>query len=64
MLDDLGIDPGDLAEQAEKLRTDGQTVMFVAIDGKAAGLIGVADPIKESTPEAIKQLHGERISGV
>jgi P-type Cu+ transporter len=38
-----------------------KTVMFVAIDGKAAGLVGVADPIKESTPEAIKQLHEERI---
>jgi Cu+-exporting ATPase len=61
LLDDLGIDAGDLAEQAEKFRADGQTVMFVAIDGKAAGLVGVADPIKESTPEAIKQLHEERI---
>ncbi|MCA1574066.1 MAG: copper-translocating P-type ATPase, partial [Acidobacteria bacterium] len=61
LLDDLGIDPGELAGQAEKFRADGQTVMFVAIDGKAAGLVGVADPIKESTPEAIKKLHGERI---
>ncbi len=61
LLDDLGIDPGELAEQAEKFRTDGHTVMFVAIDGKAAGLVGVADPIKESTPEAIKQLHEEKI---
>ncbi len=61
LLDDLGIDPGELVGQAEKFRTDGQTVMFVAIDGKAAGLVGVADPIKESTPEAIKQLHEERI---
>jgi len=61
MLDDLGIVPGELVEQAEKFRADGQTVMFVAIDGKAAGLIGVADPIKESTPEAIKQLHEEGI---
>ncbi len=61
LLDDQRIDPGELAGQAEKFRTDGQTVMFVAIDGKAAGLIGVADPIKESTPEAIKQLHAERI---
>ncbi len=61
LLDDLGIDPGELAGQAEKFRTDGQTVMFVAIDGKAAGLVGVADPIKESTPEAIKQLHEDRI---
>jgi Cu+-exporting ATPase len=61
LLDDLGIDPGELTEQAEKFRADGQTLMFVAIDGKAAGLVGVADPIKESTPEAIKQLHDERI---
>jgi Cu+-exporting ATPase len=61
LLDDLGIDAGELAEQAEKFRTDAQTVMFVTIDGKAAGLVGVADPIKESTPEAIKQLHEERI---
>ncbi len=61
LLDDLAIDPGELAGQAEKFRADGQTVMFVAINGKAAGLIGVADPIKESTPEAIKQLHEERI---
>ncbi len=61
LLDDLAIDPGELAQQAEKLRTDGQTVMFVAIDGKVAGLLGVADPIKQSTPEAIKQLHEEGI---
>jgi len=61
LLDDLGIDPGELVEQAEKFRADGQTVMFVAIDGKTAGLVGVADPIKESTPEAIKQLHEEKI---
>jgi Cu+-exporting ATPase len=61
LLEDLGIDPGDLAEQAERSRADGQSVMFVAIDGKAAGLVGVADPIKKSTPEAIRQLHDERI---
>ncbi len=61
LLDDLGIDVSELAEQAEKFRADGQTVVFVAIDGKAAGLVGVADPIKDSTPEAIKQLHEERI---
>lgn len=61
LLDDLGIDPGELVEQAEKFRADGQTVMFVAIDGKAGGLVGVADPIKESTPDAIKQLHEEGI---
>ena len=61
LLDDLKIDARELADQAEKFRADGQTVMFVVIDGKAAGLIGVADPIKAGTPEAIKQLHEERI---
>jgi Cu+-exporting ATPase len=61
LLDDLGIDPGDLASKAEGLRADGQTVMFVAVDGKAAGLVGVADPIKETTPEVIAQLHDEGI---
>ncbi|MAM93275.1 copper-translocating P-type ATPase [Parvibaculum sp.] len=44
-------------EQAYAFRKEGQTVMYVAVDGKAAGLIGVADPIKESTPEALKALH-------
>jgi len=61
LLDDLGIDPGEMAGQAEKFRADGQTVMFVVIDGKAGGLVGVADPIKESTPEAIRQLHEDGI---
>jgi Cu+-exporting ATPase len=61
LLDDLKIDPGDLATKAERLRADGQTVMFVVVDDKAAGLVGVADPIKESTPEAIRQLHEEGI---
>jgi Cu+-exporting ATPase len=59
LLDALGIDPGTLAERAEVLRKEGQTVMFVAVDGKAAGLVGVADPIKETTPVAIKALHDE-----
>jgi len=61
LLDDLKIDTGELAAKAESLRVDGQTVMFVAVDGKPAGLVGVADPIKESTPEAIRQLHEEGI---
>jgi Cu+-exporting ATPase len=61
LLEDLGIDPGSLAAQAEALRADGQTVMFVIVDDKPAGLIGVADPIKASTPEAIKQLHASGI---
>jgi Cu+-exporting ATPase len=57
----LGTDTGGLAEHAETLRADGQTAMFVAVDGKAAGLVGVADPIKQSTPEAIRSLHEEGI---
>jgi Cu+-exporting ATPase len=61
LLDELKADLGELSAKAESLRADGQTVMFVAVDGKAAGLIGVADPIKETTAEAIKQLHEEGI---
>jgi Cu+-exporting ATPase len=61
LLSELGIDPGPLPERAESLRGDGQTVMFVAVDGRAAGLVGVADPIKESTPEAIRTLHAEGV---
>jgi Cu+-exporting ATPase len=43
------------------MRHDGQTVMFIAVDGKPAGIIGVADPIKETTPKAIKELHEEGV---
>nr|WP_294892093.1 copper-translocating P-type ATPase [Sulfuricurvum sp. MLSB] len=57
----LGIDPRDWGAAADRLRTEGQSVMFVAIDAQAAGLVGVADPIKESTPEAIAALHAEGI---
>jgi Cu+-exporting ATPase len=53
---DLSVDPAVLLERAEMLRKEGQTVMLVAVDGKAAGLVGVADPIKESTPDAIREL--------
>jgi Cu+-exporting ATPase len=54
-----GADAGPLAARAEHLRAEGQTVMFLAVDGRLAGLIGVADPIKTSTPEAIALLHAE-----
>ncbi|OLE36323.1 MAG: copper-translocating P-type ATPase [Candidatus Rokubacteria bacterium 13_1_20CM_2_70_7] len=57
LMEDLAIAVGDLAERADALRRDGQTVMFVAVDGRAAGLVGVADPIKETTPEALRSLH-------
>jgi Cu+-exporting ATPase len=61
LMEDAQVNVEPLAEAAESGRGDGQTVMFVAVDGKAAGLIGVADPIKETTPEAIQQLHKEGI---
>ena len=56
-----GIDPGGLEARADELRRDGETVIFAALDGKAAGLIGIADPIKEATPEAIRQLHADGV---
>jgi Cu+-exporting ATPase len=60
-LADLGIDAAPLADRAEAMRGEGQTVMFVAVDGIVAGLLGVADPIKETTPNAIRSLHEEGI---
>ncbi|MEP7122412.1 MAG: heavy metal translocating P-type ATPase [Byssovorax sp.] len=59
LFEELGIAPGDLAARAETLRLEGQTVMLVAVDGAAAGLLGVADPIRESTAEAIGLLRAE-----
>jgi Cu+-exporting ATPase len=57
MFEELGIDMRMLIGRADGLRQQGQTVIFVAIDGRAAGLLGVADSIKPSTPEAIRLLH-------
>jgi Cu+-exporting ATPase len=57
----LGIDSSKFDQRAESLRQDGQTVVFVAIDGQVAGLLGVADPIKESTTEAIRLLREDGI---
>ncbi|MBI4411834.1 MAG: copper-translocating P-type ATPase [Deltaproteobacteria bacterium] len=57
LLESLGVKADSFFSLAESMRTEGQTVMFVAIDGKAAGLIGVADPIKETTPSAIEKIH-------
>jgi Cu+-exporting ATPase len=59
LIDELQLEPSALESRAEELRKDGQTVMFVAIDDQVGGLIGVADPIKESAAEAIAQLHRE-----
>jgi Cu+-exporting ATPase len=55
------IDPGELGARAEDLRRDGNTVMLVAIDGRAAGLVGVADPIKENAAEALSALRAEGV---
>ncbi len=57
--DEADIETQALSDQAEVLRGQGVTVMFLSIDGKIAGLLGVADPIKETTPEAISLLHNE-----
>ncbi len=59
LFEQLGIDPTSLVEPAEALRAEGRTAMFVAVDGAAAGLVSVADPVKVSTPEAIEALHNE-----
>ncbi|MBB3191060.1 copper-transporting P-type ATPase [Halomonas cerina] len=56
-----GIAADRLAERAEALRAEGKTAMFVAIDGRPAGLVAVADPVKETTPEAIRALHQDGI---
>jgi len=61
LLDGSDIDPGTLAARAEQLRGEGQTVMFLAADGKLLGLIGVADPIKSSTAEAVALLRADGV---
>jgi Cu+-exporting ATPase len=57
LLASLGVAPGALAARAEALRGNGQTVVFVAVDGAVIGLLAVADPVKPTTPEAIRALH-------
>jgi Cu+-exporting ATPase len=61
LLEHLSIDPAVLAAQAEELRREGQTVMFVAVDGQLAALAGVADPIKPSTREALRLLRHDGV---
>jgi Cu+-exporting ATPase len=58
LMQDLRVNVEPLRGEADALRADGQTVMFVAVDGKPAGLVAVADPIKASTPEALRALRG------
>ncbi len=65
LLEDIGIGiDSKIAEQANKMRLDGQTVMFVAIDKLHAGILGVTDPIKESAKEAVKELQKQNIEVV
>ena len=61
LLEEFHVTADKLTNQAESLRANGQTIMYVVVDEKPAGLIGVADPIKETTAEAVKQLHAEGI---
>jgi Cu+-exporting ATPase len=61
LMRDLALEPGALAASANELGAEGQTVMFVGVDGRLVGLVGVADPIKESTPEALRMLRGEGV---
>jgi heavy metal translocating P-type ATPase len=61
LMAELGVDPGPLAAEAERLRGDGATVFFVAADGRPAGLVAVADPVKDTTPAA---LAGLRAAGI
>ncbi|HWR37209.1 MAG TPA: heavy metal translocating P-type ATPase [Clostridia bacterium] len=64
MISELGIQPGTLLQGAEKLRGEGHTVMFVAIDGRIAGVLGVLDPVKQSTVEALRLLASEGVKVV
>jgi Cu+-exporting ATPase len=61
LLEEMKVDAGPLAAKAEAMRADGQTVMFVVVENKIAGLLAVADPIKQTTAEAIRQLHADGI---
>ncbi len=56
LLEELGIAAGELTMKADAMRRDGETVVFAAVDGQAAGLLGIADPVKPEAPEAIRDL--------
>ncbi|MEP6995673.1 MAG: copper-translocating P-type ATPase, partial [Acidobacteriota bacterium] len=61
LLDELRVDSGPLVARAEEMRRQGQTAIFLAVEGRIAGLIGVADPIKKTSPEAIRLLREDGI---
>jgi len=57
LITDMGLQSGDLTAKANARRDEGETVMFIVLDGRIAGLVSVADPVKETTPSALKTLH-------
>lgn len=61
MLEDFKVEDSSLIAKADELRSEGKTVMFIAVNNKAAGIVSVADPIKYSTPDAIEALHKEGV---
>ena len=61
LLKELGVDGAALASQADAFRREGQTVVLVAVDGRPAGILGVADPVKASTPEALAALRADGV---
>ena len=64
LMNDEGVDMKELSEKAEALSGEGKTPMFVAVDGKAAGVLAVADTLKENSPDAVKALRGLKIETV
>lgn len=64
LVDDLGIHLGDISDKTERMQSEGQTVMFVIVDKKIVGLLGVTDPVKATTPEAVEQLNRDGVSVV
>ncbi|MEZ5698056.1 MAG: copper-translocating P-type ATPase [Nitrosomonas sp.] len=61
LMEEEAVDVSALSAQADELRSDGATVIFIAVDGQAAGILAIADPIKETTPGAIKAIHNQGI---
>jgi len=61
LMEEIGVDAASLSGEAERLRGDGATAFFVAVDGRPAGIVAVADPVKETTPEAIRALQAEGV---
>jgi Cu+-exporting ATPase len=59
MMKEMGLDTGAAEEKADKLRTEGKTAMFIAVEDALVGIVAVADPIKDSTAQAIKELHAQ-----